>query len=79
MKNFFFFLILMILTISCKDKRETELTAAGARQEMNSIRPDWVEKVGAKPIEFKKEVFYVNDYDAIDDGSQLTTAAIVES
>lgn len=44
--------------------------------EGNTFRPDWVDKVGSSPVEFKQEVFYVNDYGAVNDGSQLATEAI---
>lgn len=75
-KYLFLFLIILISTIACKNDREAGDELAEANTEMDGFRPDWVDKVGAKPFEFKEDVFYVNDYGAIDDGSQLTTEAI---
>ncbi|PHQ28147.1 glycoside hydrolase family 28 protein [Leeuwenhoekiella nanhaiensis] len=41
-----------------------------------AFQPEWIDEVGADSITFKPDVFYVNDYDAIADGSALTTTAI---
>lgn len=75
-KHFPIFLFFILSTLACKNEREAGNEVAKADTERNSFRPDWVEKVGAKPFEFKKDIFYVNDYGGIDDGSQLTTEAI---
>lgn len=57
---------------SCKEKKQPKLQV----EPMAVIEPEWVSEVGAKDFDFKEEIFVVNDYDAVSDGSQLTTEAI---
>lgn len=75
-KYFPLFLLIIISTLACKNDKEGKTDIAEADTKGMSFRPDWVDKVGAKPFTLKEDVFYVNDYGAIDDGSQLTTQAI---
>ncbi|MEC7784171.1 MAG: glycoside hydrolase family 28 protein [Bacteroidota bacterium] len=64
-------LITFLLLFSCKEPKASENSS-----ESKTSTPEWISKVGAEEIEFNKKVFYVNDYDAIADGSALTTTAI---
>lgn len=74
MKNqILIFCLVLISAVGCKSEKEAQIEPGEA---VASLKPDWVEEVGAKPFEYKEDVFYVNDYDAIDDGSALTTEAI---
>lgn len=74
MKIQFLSFFLFILLIACIDKNEKSENSG--TENKSSFEPEWVEEVGAKPYTFKDSVFYVNDYDAIDDGSAITTTAI---
>tara|TARA_R110000751_G_scaffold1474_4_gene5554 strand:+ start:18124 stop:19608 length:1485 start_codon:yes stop_codon:yes gene_type:complete len=68
-----FFLLTLLALSSCKNKTaQPDLAAA----EPAAFEPEWINEVGAKPNTFKEQIFYVNDYDAIADGSALTTTAI---
>ena len=64
-------LITCLLLFSCKEPKASENSS-----ESKTSTPEWISEVGAEEIEFNKKVFYVNDYDAIADGSALTTTAI---
>ena len=66
---------LSIFLLSCKNENNSQ-----KEEERNSKtsqnEPEWVSKVGSADFQTKDEVYYVNDYNAIDDGSELTTEAI---
>ncbi|WP_086047639.1 glycoside hydrolase family 28 protein [Christiangramia flava] len=47
-----------------------------SQEKRQGFRPDWVDKVGAKENKFKDSTYFVNNYNAINDGSALTTNAI---
>ncbi len=65
--------LLSIFLLSCKsDKKKNNLSQDNTPEN----EPEWVSKVGAEDFQFKDEIYYVNDYDAINDGSELTTEAI---
>lgn len=64
-----------LFLVSCKDNQKDKSTK-NSKDESQGFMPDWVANAGAKAIEFKDSIYYVNDYDAIDDGSELTTEAI---
>ena len=68
-----FFLLSILLTASCKNTSENNTS------ETTSSEPEWISQVGANDLEFNEKVFYVNDYDAIADGSALTTTAIQQA
>ena len=75
MKNYTIFLsfLLSIFLLSCKsDKKKNNLS----QEKISENEPEWVSKVGAEEFQFKDEIYYVNDYDAISDGSARTTEAI---
>ncbi|MAW97067.1 MULTISPECIES: glycoside hydrolase family 28 protein [unclassified Leeuwenhoekiella] len=64
-------LALLTSLFSCDQKKQSDTP------ETDTLKaPKWINKVGVEQNEFKEEVFYVNDYDAIADGSALTTTAI---
>ncbi|MFI8378880.1 glycoside hydrolase family 28 protein [Leeuwenhoekiella sp. NPDC079379] len=72
----FFFALALCSLYSCKNTNTTPDLAAA---EPAAFEPEWVNEVGAKPNTFKEQIFYVNDYDAIADGSALTTTAIQQA
>ncbi|MEE3224315.1 MAG: glycosyl hydrolase family 28-related protein, partial [Bacteroidota bacterium] len=63
-------LITCLLLFSCKEPKASE---------SKTSTPEWISEVGADDIEFNEDVFYVNDYNAIADGSALTTTAIQQA
>ncbi|MFK7833899.1 MAG: glycoside hydrolase family 28 protein, partial [Winogradskyella sp.] len=68
-------LILFVTTcllVSCKENE----SLLNPELSKNSLKPDWVDKVGSKDFTLKKDVFYVNDYGAVNDGKTLNTVAI---
>ncbi|MCM4157265.1 glycoside hydrolase family 28 protein [Gramella sp. AN32] len=72
---FLLFIISSVLIFSCKNQ-ENEHSSILQQNENNSFRPEWVKKVGAKVYQFEDSTYYVNNFEAVDDGSQLTTEAI---
>ncbi|MBD0823726.1 glycoside hydrolase family 28 protein [Aestuariibaculum marinum] len=62
-----------LLTISCKQK---DASVKKEKSNAEFFIPEWVDKVGAKSFENKKEIFFVNDYGAVNDGKTLNTEAI---
>jgi len=68
-----FFVIIGILLVSCKNN-QTSINEDSTI--VNSFEPEWINKVGAKEFNTKKEVFFVNDYGAINDGKTINTDAI---
>ena len=66
-------LIAAISLISCKQDQNEQEYSEG-RQLV--FQPEWVQKVGAKANNFQDTTYYVNDYNAINDGSAITTEAI---
>jgi len=70
----YYIIFLAICSVSCMNKKEKLVESEIA--EVIRFKPDWINDVGAKPNHFKDDVFYVNDYEAIDNGSGLTTDAI---
>jgi polygalacturonase len=66
---------LSIFLLSCKNKNSTQKEGNGISK-LSENEPEWVSKVGAKDFNTKDKIYYVNDYNAIDDGSELTTKAI---
>ncbi|MCH4551724.1 glycoside hydrolase family 28 protein [Aestuariibaculum lutulentum] len=66
-------ILLSIFTISCRQNETSENKELTSSE---SFIPDWINKVGATSFENKKELFYVNDYGAINDGETLNTQAI---
>ncbi|MGO4911522.1 glycoside hydrolase family 28 protein [Leeuwenhoekiella sp. W20_SRS_FM14] len=72
--------ILFILAVcslsSCKNNTAPPDLAAAKSA---TFEPEWLNEVGAKPNTFKEQIFYVNDYNAIADGSALTTTAIQQA
>ena len=59
---------------SCQDREEKQKKGEIAEEAQSKL--DWINKVGAAPNTFEDKVYYVNDYNAISDGSKLTTEAI---
>lgn len=66
-------IILSFFIISCKQKVASENKKQNTEE---SFIPEWVDQVGAKPFQNKKDIFYVNDYGAVNDGTTLNTEAI---
>jgi len=64
-------LALLTSLFSCDQKKQSDTPETATLQ-----APEWINKVGAEQNEFKEKVFYVNDYEAIANGSALTTTAI---
>ncbi len=66
-------LITVLISIfSCGESKEEKSLARNATEN----EPEWVGKVGSEDFQTQDKIYYVNDYDAIDDGSELTTEAI---
>tara|TARA_R110002051_G_scaffold117009_2_gene190613 strand:- start:15038 stop:16510 length:1473 start_codon:yes stop_codon:yes gene_type:complete len=63
-----FFLLLFI--ISCKEKAKQQHATE------NTLKPEWITKVGASEIDFNSTVYYVDDYGAVADSTTLNTVAI---
>lgn len=66
-------LFMLILLCACAKhktiiKKENEL--------IDTFKPEWVDKVGAKLKVFKTDVYYVDDFGAVNDGKTLNTEAI---
>ncbi|MBZ9630080.1 glycoside hydrolase family 28 protein [Salegentibacter sp. LM13S] len=70
---FSFFLSVALLSCKSEDNSQKEVEEISKTAE---LEPEWISKVGAEDFQTRDEIFYVNDYDAIDDGSALTTEAI---
>tara|TARA_R110002050_G_scaffold55296_1_gene124890 strand:+ start:24937 stop:26382 length:1446 start_codon:yes stop_codon:yes gene_type:complete len=62
-------LIIVMFCLCCKEKEPSKEIEA-------NFKPEWVDKVGAKEFTSKKNIFFVNDYGAINDGETLNTLAI---
>lgn len=67
--------LLSIFLVACKNDNNSQKEEE-KKSQTSQIEPEWVSKVGAKEFQIKDKIYYVNDYDAIDDGSELTTEAI---
>lgn len=77
MVSYRIFLIFFFLVVSCKDKdNQKGKVVMNSQEKRQGFRPDWVDKVGAKENKFKDSTYFVNNYNAINDGSALTTNAI---
>lgn len=72
MKNFKLYVIFITL-FSCN---QTKHLINEHVQSTNLIKPDWIEKVGAKLNNFKNKTYFVDDYGAVNDGETLNTEAI---
>ena len=75
MKNYRVLLLLFVscFIMSCKQVKQTDLLK---NQITNELNPDWVSKVGAKYFSVSDNVYYVNDFGAVNDGVTLNTTAI---
>jgi polygalacturonase len=62
-------LLITVLGLSCKQSINKETV-------INNPKLDWVDKVGAKVFQVKKDTYFVNDYGAVNDGETLNTEAI---
>ncbi len=59
------------ILFSCKEKKDPLAIQLPAISE-----PEWINEVGSQTIEIKENTFWVNDYEAVADGSALATTAI---
>ncbi|MDO3693507.1 glycosyl hydrolase family 28 protein [Wenyingzhuangia sp. chi5] len=75
MKNYRILLLLFVscYIVSCKQVKQTNSTK---NQIFNESKPDWVSKVGAKSFTVSSDIYYVNDFGAVNDGVTLNTIAI---
>lgn len=68
-ERLYIYFILATCFFSCKEIEKKETIVA-------NNQPKWVSKVGATPFNFKSNIYTVNDYGAISDGSAITTETI---
>jgi len=71
-----FYLLLLSLTfvlLSCKENNKHNTTKT---QFNNQSKTQWLDKVGAKTFNFNNNIYYVNDFGAINDGKTLNSEAI---
>ncbi|WP_308991084.1 glycoside hydrolase family 28 protein [Mariniflexile litorale] len=65
--------LISIMLFSCKQNKNLPNKN---EQLTNAIKPDWVDKVGAKLNSFKNEIYFVNDFGAVNNGIVLNTKMI---
>ncbi|MGY5355686.1 glycoside hydrolase family 28 protein [Wenyingzhuangia sp. IMCC45467] len=75
MKNYRVLLLVLVcfLVISCKGAKKNE---SEKNNETSKFKPAWVDKVGAKVFDVQSNIYYVNNYGAVNDGVTLNTKAI---
>jgi len=73
MKFYLSLLSLTFVLLSCKENNKHNIAKT---QSSNQFTPQWLDKVGAKAYNFNSNIYYADDFGAINDGKTLNTEAI---